>query len=94
MKKIIFTVSNIFEMINSKTDEKFYKLQLVKTVEKTINGSVTKARLVAYHNVQSTTLKVDDKFEFDTVNYEMVEQQFADEQGVIKTQKVIYLKAE
>lgn len=92
--KIKFNVSKIFNMTNSKTEEAFVKLQLVKVVNKEINGCMTVARLVAYHNVQSTKLEVGDEFMFDDINYEMVKQQYADESGVVKQQNIIYLKAE
>lgn len=92
--KIVFKVTNLFTQTNNTTKEEFVKLQLVKEITKDINGCKTKAKLVAYHNVQSTTLSVGDDFVYDDTNYEMVNQQYKSEDDVIKNQKVIYLKAE
>lgn len=92
--KIVFKVTKLFPMVNGETKEEFTKLQLVKTVTKEINGSKTTARLVAYHNVQSTTLTEGSDFVYDDTNYEMVNKLYVDEQGLQQSQKVIYLKAE
>ncbi len=92
--KIVFQVSAVNTRVNSSTNEEFISISLVKEVKKELNGSISIGRKYAEHACVSTSLKVGDKFTFDTDLYDMVRTSYTDEEGVEKFSNKIYLRAD
>ncbi len=89
--KISLTVTKLYNYIN-KNQERFIKIELMKSIDMHENGYVKNKKMVVYYNVSNTILKVGDIFIFDSKIYNMVEKKYPDKNGFKRISRNIYNK--
>jgi hypothetical protein len=90
--KILFNVSAVNTRVNPSDNKEFMSISLSKEVKKELNGCVSIAKLYADHACESTTLKVGDKFTFDSDLYDMIQRTYVNDKGETKTANSIRAK--